>query len=171
MIVLGLGTNMGEREQNFVRALRLLQEQYRIKVQAVSSIYETAPFGVTDQSDFLNMTALVTTRLSPRTLLQACLQVEQEMGRVRTRHWGPRIIDIDILLYNEIKLTVPELTLPHPGILQRGFVIIPLRDVSPDLVFSNGCTVAEVAEAFEKEAGDVRLWKKVRWDPDLLCFS
>lgn len=164
MIILGLGTNVGERELNLSRALQMMDSRYGINIKAVSSIYETAPYGVTDQADFLNMTVLVETGLKPLELLQACLSVEREMGRVRTRRWGPRIIDIDLLLYDDIKLSTAELTLPHPGIMQRGFVIIPLKDIAPDFFLPNGRTVSDTAVEFAGDEGAVRLWKDVRWD-------
>ena len=170
MIVLGLGTNIGEREMNLSQALQMLNEQYDIKIKAVSSIYETAPFGVTDQADFLNMTVLVETDLSPQALLQACLSVERTMGRVRTIRWGPRIIDIDVLLYNDMKLATPELILPHPGILLRDFVIIPLRDIIPELILPDGRSVAAAAADFASDGSAVRFWKSVQWDPGLHCL-
>ena len=162
MIVLGLGTNVGDRQQNLARALQILKEEYEVEVKAVSSIYETAPFGVTDQADFLNMTAVIATELSPGELLKACLDVEQAMGRVRGRRWGPRIIDIDLLLYDDVNMAAPDLTLPHPGILQRGFVLIPLREIAPGLLLSDGRTVAEAAEDFSGETNSVRPWKQVQ---------
>ena len=170
MIALGLGTNMGDREINLERALQLLNGQPGIEVNSISSIYETAPFGVTDQADFLNLTVTLFTSLTPQALLKACLTVEQTMGRVRTRRWGPRVIDIDILLYNDIKVATPELTLPHPGILQREFVVIPLKEMAPELILPDGRTAATVATDFSPKTGNVRLWKHVTWDAALKRF-
>jgi 2-amino-4-hydroxy-6-hydroxymethyldihydropteridine diphosphokinase len=170
MIVLGLGTNIGERALNLSQALHRLNKQYGIDIKAVSSIYETAPFGVTDQADFLNMVVLVETDLSPQELLQACLSVEQTMGRVRTRRWGPRVIDIDVLLYDDMILDTPELILPHPGILQRGFVIIPLRDIIPELILPDGRSVAAVAADFAGDGSEVRFWKSAQWDTGSHCL-
>ena len=164
MIALCLGTNMGDREINLERALQLLTSRYDIEVVSISSIYETAPFGVTDQEDFLNLTVAISTSLSPQDLLQACLAVEQAIGRVRTRRWGPRVIDIDILLYNDEIMTEAELTLPHPGILQREFVVIPLKEMSPELVLPDGRTAVAAASDFHPDSKNVRLWKRIDWD-------
>ena len=164
MIVLCLGTNMGDREINLERALQLLTSRYDIEVVNVSSIYETAPFGVTDQEDFLNLTVAISTSLAPQDLLRACLAVEQAIGRVRIRRWGPRVIDIDILLYNDAIMATAELTLPHLGILQREFVVIPLKEMSPELVLPDGRTVAAAAADFHPDSKNVRLWKRIGWD-------
>lgn len=171
MIILGLGTNLGEREQNLQQALKLLVADGTIRIDQVSSLYETAPFGVTDQPDFLNMVVSVKTDLSPQALLQKCLHVENEMGRIRSRHWGPRIIDIDLLFFDEVELQSEELMLPHPGILQRAFVILPLRDLVPSLLLENGRTVMDMALEFEQLGGSgVRIQKKVEWDSVEKCF-
>jgi len=171
MIILGLGTNLGEREQNLQQALKLLEADGKIRVDHLSSLYETAPFGVTDQPDFLNMVVSVKTDLSPQKLLHKCLHVENEMGRIRTRHWGPRVIDIDLLIFDEVQLQSEELTLPHPGILQRAFVMLPLRDLVPSLQLENGRTVMDMALEFEQFDGSgVRIQKKVEWDSAAKCF-
>lgn len=171
MILLGLGSNLGEREKNLERALMLLEEDGSIWIDIVSSIYETTPFGVTDQPDFLNMAARVKTGLSPMDLLKKCLTVENEMGRIRTRHWGPRVIDIDLLVYHNIQMNQESLTLPHPGIANRPFVLIPLQDIAGQLALPEG---REVAELIVKCNGPgeqgVRLWRKVEWDSLKKCF-
>ena len=171
MIILGLGTNLGEREHNLQQALKLLVTDGTIRIDQVSSLYETAPFGVTDQPDFLNMVVSVKTDLSPKELLHKCLHVENEMGRIRTRHWGPRVIDIDLLFFDEVQLQSEELSLPHPGILQRAFVVLPLRDLVPLLRLENGRTVMDMAVEFEQLGGSgVRIQKKVEWDSVEKCF-
>ena len=171
MIILGLGTNLGKREQNLQQALKLLVADGTIRLDRVSSLYETAPFGVIDQPDFLNMVVSLKTDLSPQELLHKCLHVENELGRIRTRHWGPRIIDIDLLFFDEVQLQSEELTLPHPGILQRAFVVLPLRDLVPSLRLENGRTVMDMALEFEQLGGSgVRIQKKVEWDSVAKCF-
>ena len=171
MILIGLGSNMGEREQNLQQALGMLEADSSIRIEKISSIYETAPFGVMDQDDFLNMVVAVETELSPENLLQKCLGVENAMGRVRSRHWGPRIIDLDLLFYDAVQMQTNNLTLPHPGIGQRAFVLIPMRDVAMDTQLQGGLTIdsmlAGVTESGEQE---VRLWKKVEWDSTRKCF-
>ncbi len=165
MIVLGLGSNMGDRLQNLQAALQLLEKRLAVNIVSVSNVYETAPFGVTDQPDFLNMVVMATTGLPPMELLRECLTVENLLGRVRTRRWGPRTIDIDLLIYDEIQLQLPELSLPHPGIAERGFVLIPLSDVWPDLLLGNGRRVVDMADEFlAAKPAEVKLWRKVRQD-------
>lgn len=171
MIVLGLGTNLGDRENNLRLALRLLTQNYEIEITHISSIYETAPFGVTDQPDFLNLTVAINTDMNPQTLLKSCLDVEEQMGRVRIQRWGPRVIDIDLLLYHDTRIDSPSLTLPHPGILQREFVIIPLHEMAPSLIMPNGKTVAAVAAEFSRNGDAVRLWKADVWDANLKRFK
>jgi 2-amino-4-hydroxy-6-hydroxymethyldihydropteridine diphosphokinase len=171
MILLGLGSNLGDREQQLQQALKRLTELADVRVAAVSNIYETKPVGDTDQPDFLNMAAMVETTLTPIELLKRCLSVETDMGRVRTRRWGPRIIDVDLLVYNDITLETPELRLPHPEIVNRSFVLIPLNDIAPELHLSNGRSVGELAGAcLAREQNDVLLWKRVRWNSDEKCF-
>jgi 2-amino-4-hydroxy-6-hydroxymethyldihydropteridine diphosphokinase len=171
MILLGLGSNIGDREQQLQQALKRLTEHADICIVAISNIYETKPVGDSDQPDFLNMTAMVETSLTPIELLKRCLSVETDMGRVRTRRWGPRIIDVDLLIFNDITLETPELRLPHPEIVNRSFVLIPLNDIVPQLFLSNGRSVGELADAcLASEQNEVLLWKKVRWNSGEKCF-
>jgi 2-amino-4-hydroxy-6-hydroxymethyldihydropteridine diphosphokinase len=131
-IYLGLGTNLGDRAQNLRQALAGLKQW--MTVTAVSPIYETEPWGVTDQPLFWNMCVAGETAVSPHTLLTHLKQLEQEIGRTPTRRWGPRLIDIDILFYDDLVLQSDNLTIPHPGIPQRAFVLVPLVDIAPDWV-------------------------------------
>ena len=171
MILIGLGSNIGEREQNLQQALGLLETDGAVRIEKVSSIYETAPFGVRDQDDFLNMVVAVDTELSPEMLLQKCLGVENAMGRVRPRHWGPRIIDLDLLFYDAVQMQTKNLTLPHPGIGQRAFVLIPMRDVVMDNQLQGGLTMDSMLAGLTRSGEqEVRLWKKVEWDPTRKCF-
>ena len=171
MILIGLGSNLGERECQLEQALQWLEQAGDLHIISVSNLYETKPVGDTDQPEFLNMAARVETSLTPIELLQRCLAVENKMGRVRTRRWGPRIIDIDLLEYNARLVRQPELTLPHPEIVNRGFVLIPLNDIAPELILENGKTVAEMAgQCLSGTQSDVRLWKKVNWDVMRKCL-
>ena len=131
--VLSLGTNLGEREEILRRALRALDALPETHVSAVSDVYETEPVGYADQPDFLNIVAVLLTGLSPRALLGACLGVEAALGRVRTFPNAPRVIDIDFLLAEGVVMAERELTLPHPRMGGRAFVLVPLRDLYPDL--------------------------------------
>src|SRR3954454_22633099 len=132
-----LGSNMGNRFILLGEALTSLQKQYPIEVVNVSSIYETEPVGYEDQDVFLNMVAQIRTSLAAEELLDACLQIEKELGRKRDIRWGPRTIDLDILLYNDQNMTTEKLIVPHPRMLERSFVMIPLLEICPDITFSN----------------------------------
>ena len=120
---LSLGSNMGNRFEFLKEALETLDDNYPIKVVNVSSIYETDPVGYEDQDLFLNMVAQINTDLSPIEFLDACLKIEIELGRKREIRWGPRTIDLDILLYNEENMITERLVIPHPRMHERSFVV------------------------------------------------
>ncbi len=128
-----LGTNLGDREQNLRDALTALDRLCGTRVTKVSDLFETDPVGYADQPDFLNLCAALETRLSPRALLGACLGIEAAVGRVRTFRNAPRVIDIDLLLYEGVHSDDPELILPHPRMRERAFVLVPLRQILPNL--------------------------------------
>lgn len=130
---IGLGSNMGKRERYLVEALAEM-EKCGLKVLARSSVLETKAYGKTDQEDFLNQVCLVDTAYSPRALLNTLLDIERRMGRVRKEHWGPRIIDLDLLFYEEEIVTEKDLIVPHADIENRRFVLAPLAELSPDFV-------------------------------------
>ncbi|MCG0239189.1 MAG: 2-amino-4-hydroxy-6-hydroxymethyldihydropteridine diphosphokinase [Firmicutes bacterium] len=144
---LGLGSNLGDRLANLVAGVRLLSGAADIALVAVSSVYETAPWGLTDQPAFLNAVCAVRTALPPEALLRRCLEVEKALGRVRTVRWGPRTLDIDLLLYGDLTLQEPHLTLPHPRLTERAFVVIPLLEIAPDLTLPGGQPLAAFREA------------------------
>ena len=130
---LGLGGNLGDRAAALREALTKL-EAAGIRITALSSVYETEPVGLRDQPCFLNMVCAIETDQTPFDLLVTLQNIESAMGRVRTVRWGPRIIDLDILLYDEITLNTPYLTIPHPRMIERAFVLRPLAEISPDLI-------------------------------------
>lgn len=131
--VLGLGTNLGRREENIRAAIHAIELLPDTTVISKSSLYETKPFDVTtQQGDYLNCCICLLTEFSPKVLLGACLGVEAAMGRERTEWHGERVIDIDLLLYEGKTNSDKELTLPHPQILKRAFVLVPLSDIFPD---------------------------------------
>ena len=130
--VIALGSNLGCREDNLEQALSALGALPETAVTAVSSLYETDPVGYADQPCFLNMATVLETSLSARALLGACLGIEAALGRVRTFPNAPRTIDLDLLVVQGEDSSDPELTLPHPRMGQRGFVLAPLRDLFPD---------------------------------------
>ncbi len=131
--VIGLGSNVGDKAANIRRAIGLLTEAGDIRVVRASRLYRTAPWGVTDQDWFVNACISVVTHLSPEALLARCLGVEQEMKRVRETRWGPRIIDVDVLTYRHETRDTPELILPHPRIVERAFVLVPMIEIAADL--------------------------------------
>ena len=131
-VYLALGTNLGKRSANLVAACRNLKKF--VEIQHISHIYETPPWGITDQPAFLNQVIEATTSLSPQELLTAIKGIEVEMGRIPTIRYGPRLIDIDILIYGCHEVSSPDLTIPHPHMLERAFVLVPLNELAPDLV-------------------------------------
>ena len=130
----GVGANLGDREATIAEATRLLGRRNGIRLLAVSALRETDPVGVVDQPRFLNGAALVETDLGPRELLDALLAVEHELGRVRDRRWGPRTIDLDLLVYGDLELDEPGLTVPHPRLHERRFALEPLAELDPQLL-------------------------------------
>ena len=130
---LGLGGNLGDPAASMGAALRMLDADAMTEVVSVSSLYRTPPWGKTDQDWFFNACALVETLLSPEDLLDACLGIEREMKRERLERWGPRTIDIDVLTFERVEQRGERLELPHPRMTGRGFVLMPLADIAPDL--------------------------------------
>lgn len=129
--VLGLGSNVGDRMSNLRKAITALSRIPETKLVRISNIYETKPVGYLEQDDFLNLNIMIETNLSPSTVLGACLGIESCLGRVRNIKDGPRKIDIDLLIYESVRMETFELTLPHPRILERAFVLKPLLDLYP----------------------------------------
>ncbi len=132
-VYIGIGSNMGSREDNCKAAIRHLIDN-GIKVLKHSSMIETEPWGVNDQPKFINMAVEVETGLGPEELLRLLKRIEVEIGRRPNSHWGPRVIDLDILLYNDLVLKTPELEIPHPGIADRYFVLKPLAEIAPEII-------------------------------------
>jgi len=150
---LGLGSNQGDRAGFLRAAVERLDGWPGTRVKAVSSLYATAPVGRLDQPEFLNAVAEVRTELAPAELLAACLQIEGELGRVRTERWGPRTIDLDLLLFGECEIAAPGLVVPHPRLRERAFVLQPLAEIAPDRRLG-ARTIAAWAAAVD--AGGVR---------------
>lgn len=128
-IYLLLGTNLGEKEKNLINAINFL-ETHPIKVINRSSLYETAAWGKTDQPTFINQVIQIETALKPQSLLDIILSVEIKLGRIRKEHWGERLIDIDILYFNDVIINTSTLNIPHPGIPKRRFTLIPLVEIA-----------------------------------------
>lgn len=131
---LGLGSNIGDKRGNISRALAIIVRNPAIRLVARSRDYRSAPWGVTGQDWFVNACAAVETTLAPEQLLAQCLAAEEELGRVRVERWGPRIVDCDVLVYGDVASDDPRLTLPHPRLTERGFVLVPLAEIAPGLM-------------------------------------
>ena len=149
---IGLGGNVGDSRAILDRAVALLCDGAEVRLIARSSDYRTPPWGVTDQAPFANLCIAVETSLAPRQLLERAHAVEQALGRDRTQEqrWGPRTCDIDIIAYDDVSLDDASLTLPHPRLLERAFVLIPLSEIEPDLII-RGTRIADAAARFAHE--------------------
>jgi 2-amino-4-hydroxy-6-hydroxymethyldihydropteridine diphosphokinase len=131
--LVGLGSNLDRPAHQIENALEMLAGIDRTQVVAASSLYRSAPLGGVEQPDFVNAAALVVTGLNARTLLEQLQAIEHARGRERDgSHWGPRVIDLDLLAYGSVSIDEPGLTVPHPGIASRNFVLLPLREIAPD---------------------------------------
>ena len=145
-VQLSLGSNLGVRRENLEAALARLGQLPETSVTRRSRVYETEPYGVTGQPGFLNMAAEVETELQPLELLDAIQTIERRLGRRPTERWGPRIIDIDIVLWDTLVLETDTLTVPHPDFRNRAFVLIPLAEIAPQAIDPiTGMTVAQLA--------------------------
>ena len=132
-VYLSLGSNIGDKKAYLLSAIERLEQLDKTVVKSVSSFYETAAWGKTDQDDFLNICCELETDLTPQELLLACQKIEKDLKRVRHEHWGPRTIDIDILLYGDETIATENLNVPHPYMTERAFVLVPLEEIAPKL--------------------------------------
>jgi dihydropteroate synthase len=153
-VVLALGGNVGDKVLSLRRALRAIAAEPGIELTAVSRFYRTAPWGKTDQDWFVNACALGRTSLKPEALLERMKALEVELGRAPTERWGPRVIDIDLIAYDDVALKTERLTLPHPELFNRAFVLVPLAEIAPDLVIA-GVRVGDAAARLGVEAAEV----------------
>ncbi|AYG68202.1 2-amino-4-hydroxy-6-hydroxymethyldihydropteridine diphosphokinase [Rhizobium sp. CCGE531] len=151
---LGLGGNLDNPVRAMALALRTLDQRADCQVVSVSRLYRTPPWGKTDQSFFYNSCAAIDTTLAPEALLDVCLDIERQMKRVRIERWGPRTIDIDVLTYGDLRQAEPLLTIPHPRMVERGFVLMPLADFAADLVV-NGRKIGDWLREVDVEGIEV----------------
>ena len=153
-VALALGSNIGDKAAALRRALRALGDAPDIELAAVSRFYRTPPWGKTDQDWFVNACALALTTLAPEALLDRVKQLEVELGRVPSERWGPRVIDIDIIAYDDVGLSTGRLALPHPELFNRAFVLLPLAEIAPERVIG-GRRVGEAANGLGAEAAGI----------------
>ena len=146
-VYLGLGGNIGDRRAALAAAARMLNEAEGLSVIAKSSLYASTPWGKTDQPEFYNAVLACDCQLSPHQLLTVCHSIEQKMGRKRKEHWGPRLIDIDILLFGSRQINEPDLQIPHSYLELRAFVVIPLIELNPKLTLPDGRFLADLLSA------------------------
>lgn len=160
---IGLGSNLGDRFGYLEAAVKALHARPDIRVVRSSSVYETAPVGLTEQPHFLNMVIEVATDLSPHRLLAAMLAAEGELGRVRDVRWGPRTIDLDLLAYGDVSLKTDELELPHPRMMERAFVLVPLLELCGETGADTLCEKWRQALDAVEGKDEVHLWKRISW--------
>lgn len=165
---IGLGANLGDPSSTLAAALRELHRLDELRVVTVSSAWRTPAWGVTDQPDFLNAVACLETALQPRDVLKALLAVESRLGRQRDgQRWGPRTIDLDLLVHGQATLCQPGLVVPHPRLAERAFVLVPLHSVAPDLVVPGLGRVDELLAALDdREVRAVRPAGPLPFQPD-----
>ncbi len=156
-VQLSLGSNVGDREAILVAAMEALEQEPGVSIAAASHCYESEPVGMREQPDFLNLAVEIETDLEPLELLRRVKDIERRLGRTPSVRWGPRAIDIDIVLWGRRALTSEELTLPHAAFRERAFVLAPLAEIAPGAVDPvSGLTVAELAERPEARGRVVR---------------
>lgn len=168
---LALGSNLGDRERYLKDAILSLRGHSSIEVEKISSIYETDPIGYEDQDVFLNMVLSVRTDLSAVQLLREMQQIEKKLGRVRDIKWGPRTLDLDILLFNHENIETEQLIIPHPRMLERSFVLIPLHEIEPDICIPNSKQPLSVIIDQLTDKKGVRIWKQKNGEDVFALFE
>ncbi|NLI11569.1 2-amino-4-hydroxy-6-hydroxymethyldihydropteridine diphosphokinase [Pelotomaculum propionicicum] len=142
---IGLGSNLGDKEANIKKALELLEEDPGVHVKKVASLYRTAPLYKPKQDMFFNTVAEIETNINPHELLKLCKDIEKRLERAPTERWGPRTIDLDLLLYGKDKICASDLVVPHPRMTERAFVMAPLAEIAPELIVPGGCKAIDLA--------------------------
>lgn len=168
---ISLGSNIGDRCESLKAAIEELNTHSKISVMSTSSIYETDPVGYENQDQFLNMVIEVNTSLNPFELLSLCLEIEKHLGRKRDIRWGPRTIDLDILLYNQENIKSEKLTVPHPRMHERAFVLIPLLEIASNIKLP---TMEIPLHAILEDISDregVRIWKQKNGEDVFALFE
>jgi 2-amino-4-hydroxy-6-hydroxymethyldihydropteridine diphosphokinase len=161
IVYLSIGSNMGDREAHLMDAIDKLNEHLKIVIEKQSSIYETEPVGYENQQDFLNMVIQLSTSLSAFELLIFTQKIELELGRKRDVRWGPRTVDLDILLFNNENIETEQLVVPHPRMLDRSFVLVPLYEINPNVLIPNCIKPIEAVIDQLPDKKGVRIWKQI----------
>ena len=146
-----LNGDLNSPASQVIRAFQRIERLPKTKLMMTSSLYQTAPVGYTDQPDFINAVAEISTELSPLALLTAILNIEQHAGRQRPFANAPRVLDCDLLLYDNVTMATEKLTLPHPRMFERGFVLLPLAEIAPNLTSPSGESVVKLAENYKNQ--------------------
>ncbi|MDV6315559.1 2-amino-4-hydroxy-6-hydroxymethyldihydropteridine diphosphokinase [Idiomarina sp. HP20-50] len=152
---IALGSNLGKPAENILSALKVLSEDPRWQLLAYSSLYGSKPMGPQDQPDYVNAVCSVSTKLTAAALLQALHDIEDAFGRKRVRHWGERTLDLDLLLFGEQQHHSEQLRVPHPGLYERNFVLVPLADIASDWLLPNGRTVTQQKDTLTEDSLDM----------------
>jgi 2-amino-4-hydroxy-6-hydroxymethyldihydropteridine diphosphokinase len=168
---LALGSNIGDRERYLKDAILSLHEHSSIEVEKISSIYETDPIGYKDQNAFLNMVLSVGTDLTAIQLLREMQKIEKSLGRKRDIKWGPRTLDLDILLFNHENIETEQLIIPHPRMLERSFVLIPLHEIEPNISIPNSKQPLSVIIDQLTDKKGVRIWKQKNGEDVFALFE
>ena len=162
-VLIAFGTNLGDRDDSIRKMLDLVADTPGVRVTRCSSIYETAPVGGPEQGAYLNGVFLAACELTPEDLHKELQRIESVLGRTRAVRWGPRTMDLDILLFGDRIVHTPELTVPHPRMAERAFVLVPAAEVAPDMVVpGGGQTIRELCDALAKRMGAEAIGRDVR---------
>jgi 2-amino-4-hydroxy-6-hydroxymethyldihydropteridine diphosphokinase len=171
IVFIALGSNLGDRFQYLKNAILDLKASPEIQLVDISSVYETDPVGYEDQSAFLNMVVKIRTSLSPSSLLKFLQEIEKKHGRKRDIRWGPRTLDLDILLYNQENIEAEHLKIPHPRMTERAFVMIPLVEVDRHVSIPNQAhSVLTIIDSLQDKEG-VRIWKQKNGEDVYALFA
>ena len=155
---IAIGSNLGTPKENCIEAIDIISSNPDIKITSKSSFYQTAPVGNTEQDWFINSVIKISTKLNPDILLSALLKIESKMGRIRKEKWGPRIIDLDLLFYDNLVIKQKDLTLPHPEIQKRNFVLQPLNEIGENFIHPS---LRKSISTLLKESKDNSVVKKI----------
>lgn len=164
VVYLGLGSNIEPKVEYLKNAVKKLVQETEIILEKTSSLYLTKAYGYEDQADFINAVVYLRTSLDPEKLLQTVLKIESDLGRVRTKKWGPRTIDIDILFYNNLKYQSQDLVIPHPEIKKRAFVLIPLIEIAETELFIEDISLKKWLQKLDYNEEEIKFYDEF---PDL----